>query len=130
MLRLQGPLPEGYSTSTREDLARRIGEAKANLGSRLMILGHHYQRDEVMCWADARGDSFGLRHCRLRENCLSDTFGIEPGEAVVTAVAFSSDGKSLYSEDVKGDRLVWDVYTGSSRPFSEGASPRKNSRKT
>src|SRR3984957_2182131 len=25
-----------------------------------MILGHHYQRDEVMRWADARGDSFGL----------------------------------------------------------------------
>ena len=28
--------------------------------TRLMILGHHYQRDEVMRWADARGDSFGL----------------------------------------------------------------------
>src|SRR5205085_12068218 len=27
---------------------------------RLFILGHHYQRDEVMRWADARGDSFGL----------------------------------------------------------------------
>jgi quinolinate synthase len=60
MLRLQGPLPEGYATSTAEDLARRIGAAKQTLGSRLMILGHHYQRDEVMCWADARGDSFGL----------------------------------------------------------------------
>ena len=30
------------------------------LGSRLVILGHHYQREEVMRWADARGDSFGL----------------------------------------------------------------------
>jgi len=37
-----------------------IGAAKAALGSRLFILGHHYQRDEVMRWADARGDSFGL----------------------------------------------------------------------
>ena len=26
----------------------------------MLILGHHYQRDEVMRWADARGDSFGL----------------------------------------------------------------------
>ena len=26
----------------------------------MLILGHHYQRDEVMAWADARGDSFGL----------------------------------------------------------------------
>ena len=60
MLRLQTPLPEGYTNATSEDLARRIAAAKETLGVRLMILGHHYQRDEVMCWADARGDSFGL----------------------------------------------------------------------
>ncbi len=60
MLRLQTPLPGGYTDATAEDLARRIGAAKESLGDRLMILGHHYQRDEVMCWADARGDSFGL----------------------------------------------------------------------
>jgi quinolinate synthase len=60
VLRLQTPLPGGYSNATGEDLARRIGAAKTALGGRLLILGHHYQRDEVMCWADARGDSFGL----------------------------------------------------------------------
>src|SRR2546421_446686 len=43
-----------------EDLAGRIGAAKEALGSRLFILGHHYQRDEAMRWADARGDSFRL----------------------------------------------------------------------
>ena len=37
-----------------------IGAAKAALGPRLFVLGHHYQRDDVMRWADARGDSFGL----------------------------------------------------------------------
>jgi len=60
MLRLQAPLPEGYSTATPDELAARIGRAKATLGSQVMILGHHYQRDEVMRWADASGDSFGL----------------------------------------------------------------------
>ena len=60
MLRLQRPLPEEYTAASPEDLARRIGEAKATLGDRLFILGHHYQRDEVMRWADARGDSFRL----------------------------------------------------------------------
>ena len=60
MLRLQTPLPEGYVNATSEDLAGRIAAAKETLGSRLMILGHHYQRDEVMRWADVRGDSFGL----------------------------------------------------------------------
>jgi len=60
MLRLQLPLPERYTTATDEELAQRIATAKATLGDRVFILGHHYQRDEVMRWADARGDSFQL----------------------------------------------------------------------
>jgi quinolinate synthase len=60
MLRLQRALPERYTTATPEELHRRIGAAKATLGPRVLVLGHHYQRDEVMRWADARGDSFGL----------------------------------------------------------------------
>jgi quinolinate synthase len=60
MLRLQHALPERYSTATPDQLSAWIAAAKAHLGGRVFILGHHYQRDEVMVWADARGDSFGL----------------------------------------------------------------------
>src|SRR6202050_674324 len=60
MLRLQSPLPERYSSASGDELAGMIASAKAELGARLYILGHHYQRDDVMRWADARGDSFGL----------------------------------------------------------------------
>jgi quinolinate synthase len=60
MLRLQSPLPERYTIASGEELAEMIGAAKASLGSRVYVLGHHYQRDDVMRWADARGDSFGL----------------------------------------------------------------------
>jgi len=60
MIRLQSALPDRYTSASPEDLAAWIGDAKAALGDRLLILGHHYQRDEVMRWADARGDSFGL----------------------------------------------------------------------
>ena len=60
MFRVQAPLAERYTSTSPDDLAARIGAAKAALGQRLLILGHHYQRDEVMRWADARGDSFGL----------------------------------------------------------------------
>ena len=59
-MRLQLPLPERYSDATPGDLADRIAAARATLGERVFILGHHYQRDEVMRWADARGDSFRL----------------------------------------------------------------------
>jgi quinolinate synthase len=60
MLRLQSPLPERYSGASEEELAGMIAAAKAELGRRVFLLGHHYQRDDVMRWADARGDSFGL----------------------------------------------------------------------
>ena len=42
------------------DLAERARVAKQSLGSRVMILGHHYQRDEVIQFADITGDSFKL----------------------------------------------------------------------
>ncbi|HUC04783.1 MAG TPA: quinolinate synthase NadA [Acidimicrobiales bacterium] len=60
MLRLQAPLPDRYSAASGPELAAMIGAAKDALGGRLFVLGHHYQRDDVMRWADARGDSFGL----------------------------------------------------------------------
>jgi quinolinate synthase len=60
MLRLQAPLPDRYTLATPEELETWIIDAKAELGERLLILGHHYQRDEVIKWADATGDSFKL----------------------------------------------------------------------
>jgi quinolinate synthase len=60
MLRLQAPLPDDYTRATDDDLVERISAAKRALGDRLVILGHHYQRDEVIRWADAVGDSFKL----------------------------------------------------------------------
>jgi quinolinate synthase len=42
------------------DLVERASRAKAALGDRVFILGHHYQRDEVIAFADVTGDSFKL----------------------------------------------------------------------
>jgi quinolinate synthase len=60
MLRLQGQLAPTYTNATPAELDDRIAAAKQALGDRVFILGHHYQRDEVIKWADARGDSFKL----------------------------------------------------------------------
>ena len=60
MLRLQAPLPDRYTLAPPEELDEWIAAAKSALGNKLLILGHHYQRDEVIKWADARGDSFKL----------------------------------------------------------------------
>jgi quinolinate synthase len=71
MLRLQTPLPEGYTDASPDALADRIAAAKATLGSSAIVLGHHYQRDEVMRWADARGDSFGLSRIAADQHSAS-----------------------------------------------------------
>jgi len=60
MLRLQAPLPDRYTLATPDELETVIREAKAALGEKVLVLGHHYQRPEVIRWADMRGDSFKL----------------------------------------------------------------------
>ncbi len=54
------PLPDEYLGLGDEEMSLRIAAAKAALRDRLVILGHHYQRDEVIRFADYTGDSFKL----------------------------------------------------------------------
>jgi quinolinate synthase len=56
-------LPPAYVGLSDAELDERLARAKAALGRRAVILGHHYQRDEVIKFADATGDSWKLsRH--------------------------------------------------------------------
>lgn len=61
----QGQLPEEYKLATDAELDVRIRAAKEKLGSRAVILGHFYQRDEVIQYADFVGDSFQLANAAL-----------------------------------------------------------------
>ncbi|MBF8300974.1 MAG: nadA [Acidobacteria bacterium] len=53
-------LPEKYLGLSDAEMDARIAAARRTLGRRLLILGHHYQRDEVIKFADSTGDSFRL----------------------------------------------------------------------
>ena len=56
----QPALPDQYTAMTDEQLADAIRRRKARLGDQLVILGHHYQQDDVVQHADFTGDSFKL----------------------------------------------------------------------
>lgn len=56
----QDKIPREYFKMPADERDARIWDLKRQLGSRLTILGHHYQRDEVIQFADFQGDSYGL----------------------------------------------------------------------
>ncbi len=63
-------LPDAYRKMDPEEIRSGIRKRKEELGKRLVILGHHYQRQEVIDFADHLGDSLGLsRLAAAQEDC-------------------------------------------------------------
>lgn len=60
---------EDYRSLSNDVLSLRIRAVKQNLGPRLLILGHHYQQDEVIEHADLRGDSLQLSQTAAQRDC-------------------------------------------------------------
>jgi quinolinate synthase len=64
----QPPIALGYSKLSPEDIAQQITEHKRNFADRLVILGHHYQQDDVLEFADFTGDSLKLSQIAAKQN--------------------------------------------------------------
>ena len=62
---VQGTIPQEYLSASDEELDARILAAKETLGERAVILGHFYQRDEIVRHADFVGDSYQLAQAAL-----------------------------------------------------------------
>ena len=70
------PLPfEPYRDAEAAELEGRLRAAKREMGDGLIILGHHYQQDEVIRFADLRGDSYKLAQMAAQsESCRAIAF--------------------------------------------------------
>ena len=65
---------ENYLTLPDNTMDARIAAARRELGDRVVVLGHHYQRDEVIRFADFRGDSYKLAQEAARSRRPSTSF--------------------------------------------------------
>lgn len=62
-------VPEEYASLPESEVVDRIQRRRLELGSRLVILAHHYQRKEVVALSDFKGDSYGLSKRASQQNC-------------------------------------------------------------
>ena len=63
----QPPLPERYNAMSDDELIAAIEQQKRELAGRCVVLGHHYQQDDVIRFADFTGDSFKLSQLAAEE---------------------------------------------------------------
>lgn len=87
----QPPLPANYASLGDGDIADAIAERKRSLGSRLVILGHHYQQDDVLAFADFTGDSLKLSQVGSQQNSAEFI--------VFCGVHFMAESADILSDD-------------------------------
>lgn len=111
---------EPYRQVPESELAARIRAAKEKLGDRLVILGHHYQKDEVIAFADLRGDSLKLSQQAARctnvryvifcgVHFMAETADILTDESVEVILPDMSAGCSMADmADIDQVEACWD----------------------
>ena len=98
--------PGDLPAASDPDLVARARAAKAALGERVFVLGHHYQRDEVIEFADVTGDSFKLAR---------DAAGRPDAEFIVfCGVHFMAESADILTADPTRRSILPDLAAGCS----------------
>ncbi|MDZ4754957.1 MAG: quinolinate synthase NadA [Phycisphaerae bacterium] len=120
----QPALPESYLTMSEDELGSKIAARRAELGSKLLILGHHYQQDDVIRHADLVGDSLKLSQMAAEEapmrgarwiifcgvHFMAETADILTPESVQVILPDLSAGCSMADMAAYDDTVdAWDI---------------------
>jgi len=115
------PLPEEITSLSPDAMQERIAAAKRELGNDVVLLGHHYQADDVIRHADATGDSFKLaQHAQAQTQAkyvvfcgvhfMAESADILTGDDVTVVLPDMGAGCSMADmADVVDVEEAWDI---------------------
>lgn len=102
-------LPEKYRTMERTDMERRICDIKEKLGDKLFIPGHHYQKDEVIQFADSIGDSLQLAQVAAANKKAEHIVFCGVHFMAETADMLTTDEQAVYLPDMRAGCSMADM---------------------
>ncbi|MFC4546561.1 quinolinate synthase NadA [Paenactinomyces guangxiensis] len=106
---VQNQLPEVYRNLPGRELDERIWNAKQRLGKDLVILGHHYQRDDVIQFADFRGDSLKLARIGAQQREAKYIVFCGVHFMAETADTLAAEGQTVILPDLKAGCSMADM---------------------
>ncbi|QCR33201.1 quinolinate synthase NadA [Lysinibacillus sp. SGAir0095] len=102
-------LPEKYRTMKRSEMEQRILEIKETLGDQLFIPGHHYQKDEVIQFADSIGDSLQLARVAAANKKAQHIVFCGVHFMAETADMLTTDDQIVYLPDMRAGCSMADM---------------------
>ncbi|WP_054636361.1 quinolinate synthase NadA [Thalassobacillus sp. C254] len=102
-------LPEHYLQMNQEELRERVMAHKKRLGQRLYIPGHHYQKDEVIEFADDTGDSLQLARLSEQNNKAEYVIFLGVHFMAETADILTSDDQKVILPDLRAGCSMADM---------------------
>ncbi|WP_346206622.1 quinolinate synthase NadA [Caldifermentibacillus hisashii] len=102
-------LPEHYKTMAVEEMEVRVREIKEKMGDRLFIPGHHYQKDEVIQFADAVGDSLQLAQVSAKNTAAEFVVFCGVHFMAETADILTSDKQKVILPDMRAGCSLADM---------------------
>lgn len=105
----QSLLPEHYRLLTPHEMEERIRVIKKKLGKELFILGHHYQKDEVIQFADATGDSLQLAQISAANKEAKHIVFCGVHFMAETADMLTTDEQGVYLPDMRAGCSMADM---------------------